>query len=183
MQELTDKQLYLALQHARSQDENAGRAMLEQFQREQPALAQTLLGVFPSLIAEKDQNMAHLFMDLCFDVLCVFQHAFGSLPNQQSMDPTWLEKGAALLDTEMKSFMTDQPMESKMRNKLQDRFTERMVDSNSQKGLVNFMNMSIDEYIAEQQASSESIRMTKTMIFVAVQLFEAIYEHSGAVKH
>lgn len=183
MQELTDKQLVLALQHARSQDENAGRAMLERFQKDQPVLAQTILGVFPSLIAEQDQNMAHLFMDLCFDVLCVFQHAFGALPNQQSMDPTWLEKCAALLDAELQSFMTDQPMDSKMRNKLQDRFAERMIDSNSQKGLVNFMNLSVDEYLAEYRASPESVRMAKTMIFVAVQLFEAIYDQSGAVKH
>jgi len=58
-------------------------------------LAHILLGVFPSIIAGKDQNMAHLFLDLCFDPLCVVQHAFGTLPKQQDMDVSWLEKAAA----------------------------------------------------------------------------------------
>lgn len=180
MQELTDKQLYMALQFARSQDENAGRAIIEQFQKDQPALAHTLMSVFPTIIAGKDQNMAHLFMDLCFDALCVFQHAFGALPNQQNMNPTWLEKGAALLDAELQSLIRDQPMAAMMRNKLQNRFTERMIDSNSQKGLVNFMNMAIDDHVAEQHASPESVRMAKSMIFVVIQLFDAIYHHSSS---
>lgn len=183
MQELTDKELYMALQYARSRDENDGRAILEQFQKDQPALAHALLNVFPSIIAGKDQNMAHLFMDLCFDVLCVFQHAFGAVPNQQSMDASWLEKGAALLDTELQSFMTDQPMASKMHEKLKGRFSDRMINNQTQKGLVNFMNMAIDEQVAEQSASPESVRMAKSMVFVVIQLFESIYDHSGAAIH
>jgi len=183
MQELTDKQLYTALQYARSQDENAGRAIIEQFQKNQPALAHTLLSVFPSIVAGKDQNMAHLFMDLCFDALCVFQHAFGTLPKQQDMDVSWLEQGAALLDAELQSLINNQPMASMMRNKLQNRFAERMIDSNSQKGLVDFMNMAIDDNVADQHTLPESVRMTKSMIFVVIQLLDAIYEHSQAATH
>ncbi|QPK65346.1 hypothetical protein IVG45_10630 [Methylomonas sp. LL1] len=183
MQELTDQQLYSALQYAKSQDENAGRAMLEQFQNNQPALAHTILGIFPSMIAEKDQNMAYLFMDLCFDVLCVFQNAFGALPTQQSMGVDWIEKFAGLLGAELQSFMTDQPMDSKIRNQLQDRFAGRMIDSNAQTGLVNFMNLSIDQYVAEYRPSIEAVRISKTMIFVVIQLFEAIYNQSGPIKH
>jgi len=135
------------------------------------------------MIAEKDQNMAYLFMDLCFDILCVFQHAFGPIPTQQSMGGDWLEKLAVLLDAELQSFMTDKPMDSKIRHKLQDRFTERMIDSNSQTGLVNFMNLSIDEYVSEYRPSVESVRISKTMIFVVVQLFEAIYNQGGSNNH
>lgn len=183
MQELTDQQLYRAIQFAKSQDENAGRAILDQFQKDQPAFAHTILTIFPSMIAEKDQDMAYLFMDLCFDVLCVFKHAFGPIPTQQSMGVDWLEKLAVLLDAELQSFMTDKPMDSKIRQKLQDRFTDRMIDSNSQRGLVNFMDLSIDEYVSEYRPPAESARISKTMIFVVVQLFEAIYNQGGSRKH
>lgn len=52
------------------------------------------------VIAEQDKDMSHLFMDLCFDVICVFENAFGPLPSQSDMDINWLEKQAVLLDTE-----------------------------------------------------------------------------------
>lgn len=183
MQELTTQQLYSAMQYARSHDENAGRAILEQFGRDQPALANTMLSVFPALIAGKDQNVAHLFMDLCFDVLCVFQHAYGALPKQNSKDIAWLEKSAALLDVELKSFIRGEAMDSGIRHKLQDRFAERMIDSHIQKGLVDLMNRAIDEHAAEQRAPQDAVRMAKSMIFVVVRLFEALYQHSNPLKH
>ncbi len=182
MRELAEKELYQALAFAKNQDEDSGRKILEQFQREQPALAQSIFGVFSAVIAQKDQHVAHLFMDLCFDVICVFKHAFGTLPNQQSMGFEWLEKSAALLDTEMQSFMT-QPMDSKIRNKLQNRFTERLVESDNQTGLVDFMNASIDELAIEAPTSSkEAIQMAKTMIFVVIQLFGAVYDQANNAK-
>lgn len=92
MHELTERELYQALEYAKSLDENAGREIIAQFQLEQPALAQTIFGVFPNVIAEQEQGMSYLFLDLCFDVLCVFQKAFGPLPSQNDMDFDWLVK-------------------------------------------------------------------------------------------
>ncbi len=180
--ELTDKQLYSAMQYARSQDENAGRAIIEQFGRAQPALAHTVLNVFPALIASKDQNVAHLFMDLCFDVLYVFQHAYGALPHQNGMDISWLEKSAALLDAELQAFLSDEAMDTRIRDKLQVRFAERMIDSHTQRGLVELMSIAIDEHAIEQRAPQDSIRMAKSMIFVVIRLFEALYQHSHSPK-
>ena len=71
-------------------------------------------------------------------------------------------------------------MAAMMRKKLQNRYAEWMIDSNSQKGLVKFMNMAVDDHVAEQHASPESIHMTKPMLFVVIQLLDAIYEHSQA---
>ena len=76
MHELTERELYNAIGYAKSLDEDAGRKIIERFQLDQPALAGTIFGIFPMVIAEKDQDMAHLFMDLCFDVICVFGNAF-----------------------------------------------------------------------------------------------------------
>lgn len=73
MHELTERELYQALEYAKSIDEDAGRKIIEHFQLDQTALAQTIFGIFPNVIAEENQEMSYLFMDLCFDVLCIFQ--------------------------------------------------------------------------------------------------------------
>jgi hypothetical protein len=178
MRELTDKELYQALQYAKSLDETAGQTILQQFQTDQTAFAQTIFGVFPSVIAERDQNMAHLFMDLCFDVICVFKHAFGALPDQRSMGMDWLEKLATLLDTELQAFMPGNQLDEKFRTKLQDRFTDRLINSNSQAGLVKFMDESISEFVSENTADAQAVRTTRTMIFVVIQLFCILYDQT-----
>jgi hypothetical protein len=60
--------------------------------------------------------MANLFMDLCFDVICVHQKVFGPLPSQKYMD--WLEEQAMRLDAELQSLLTDNHMDEKIREKL-----------------------------------------------------------------
>jgi hypothetical protein len=123
--------------------------------------------------------MAELFLDLCFDVICVFEHAFGPLPSQNSMGMDWLEKSAALLDTELQSLMTDRQMDEKFRDKLQSRFLERVIDGNSQTGLIKFMNASIDDFASENPVRVKAIRITQTMIFVVIQLFGTMYDHAS----
>jgi hypothetical protein len=86
MHELTERELYQALEYPKSIDEDADHKIMELFKNEQTALAQTIFGIFPSAIAEENEDMAYLFMDLCFDVLCVFQKSFGPLPSQTDMD-------------------------------------------------------------------------------------------------
>ena len=170
MREFTDKELYLGLEHARSLDEHAGRAILQAFQTEQPVLAQTILGEFPSIIAGQDQAMAQLFMDLVFDMLCTFRHAAGELPTQQTIGLAWLYEKAALVEAEMTAVMSGKaPVGS-------------MFQTNEQPGLVDFMNACIDEHAAENITSEDAIQLAKTMVFVTVQLFCTIYDASQASK-
>jgi hypothetical protein len=82
------------------------------------------------------------------------------------------------MDTELQAMMSGKAMDVQFKNKLQDRFTDRLINSNSQTGLVNFLGESIDEYVVEYPTSAEAIRMTKTMIFVVVQLFGSLYDHA-----
>jgi hypothetical protein len=77
--ELSEHELYEAIYYTKSVDEETGAKLIKQFQLEQTSMAQTLFGIFPGVIAEQDQDMSYSFMDLCFDVLCVFQHSFGSI--------------------------------------------------------------------------------------------------------
>jgi hypothetical protein len=179
MQELTERELYQALAYAKSLDENAGRKILEQFQLDQPALAQTLFGIFPAVIAEQNQDMANLFMDLCFDVICAYQKAFGPLPSQKDMDMEWLEKQAMLLDAELQSLMTDKHMDEKIRKKLQDRLRQRSLNEAGQTGLVNFMNAAIDDFASESPSRVPAIKTTQTMIFVVIKLFNNLYSYAA----
>jgi hypothetical protein len=175
MYELSERELYEAIHYAKSVDEETGAKLIEQFQLEQTALAQTLFGIFPGVIAEQNQEMSYLFMDLCFDVMCVFQHAFGPLPSQSDMDFNWLEKQAVLLDIELQSLVTERPMDEKIRSKLQDRFERRSQEETSQIGLVNFMKAAIDEFASENSSSVPATKITQTMISITIRLFSNLY--------
>lgn len=118
-------------------------------------------------------------MSLCFDVLCVFQKAFGPLPSQGDMSFDWLEKQAVLLDTELQSLIKERHMDEKIRTKLQDRFVNRVIEDTPQMGLVEFMNDAIDDFASENPTRIPSIKTTRTMIFVVVRLFSNLYSHTG----
>lgn len=177
MHELTNQELYQALEYAKSIDEDTGRSMLEQFQLDQTGLAQTIFGMFPAVIARENQDMSYLFMELCFDVLCVFQKAFGPLPSQNDMDFDWAEKQAVLLDAELQSLIKEKPMDDKIRARLQDRFASRVIEDNPQLGLVKLMNEAIDDYASENPSRVPAIKITQTMIAVVIRLFNNLYSH------
>ncbi|MBF6650811.1 hypothetical protein [Methylobacter sp. BlB1] len=179
MQELTNQELYQALAYAKSIDEDTGRKMLEQFQLDQTALAQTIFGVFPALVAKENQDMSYLFMDLCFDVLCIFQKAFGPLPPQNEMDFDWAAKQAVLMDAELQSLIQENPMDDKLRAKLQDRFTKRAFEDSPQMGLVKLMNEAIDDYASESPSRVSAIKPTQTMIAVVIRLFDNLYTQAS----
>ncbi|MGZ4997517.1 MAG: hypothetical protein ACXV8J_06765 [Methylobacter sp.] len=179
MQELSERELFEALHYAKSLDEEAGANILQQFQVEQAALAQTLFSIFPAFVAEQHQEMAYLFMDLCFDVLCVFQHAFGPLPSQSEMDVDWLEKQAVLLDAELQALITDRPIDEKIRSKLQDRFVKRSQEETAQVGLVNFMKAAVEDFASEDISRAPAIKITQTMILIVIRLFSNLYSHAN----
>jgi len=181
MRELSEQELYNALAYAKSIDEELGKTIIENFQKEQPALAPAIFSIFPQFINEKNEEMAYLFMDLCFDVLCVFQHAFGQLPSQNEIDSDWLEKQAVLIDTELQALDDNTHMDEKIRSKLEDRFVERMIEDGTQTGLVRFMNESIDEFAAEKPSRVPAIKTTQTMIFIVIRLFSNLYSHAKTV--
>ncbi|WP_404360255.1 hypothetical protein [Methylotuvimicrobium sp. KM1] len=178
MQALTDRELYQALEYAKSIDETTGRGIMADFQTDQTMLAQMLFGIFPGIIAEQNQDMAHLFMDLCFDLLCVFQKAFGPLPAQNELDIDWLQKQAMLLDTELQAVKKNQDMDEKIRNSLQQRMISRTHDETPQSGLIAFMNAAVDDYASENPSRVPATQITQALILVAIRLFNNLYTHA-----
>jgi hypothetical protein len=179
MHELTERELYQALEYAKSIDEETGSKIIERFQLDQTALAQTIFGIFPSVIAEQNEEMSFLFMDLCFDVLCVFQKAFGPLPSQNDMDFEWLEKQAVLLEAELQSLITDRHMDEKIRKKLQGRLINRIVEDTPQIGLTNFLNEAIDDFASGDPSRISAVQVTQAMNLVVVRLFSNLYSHAS----
>jgi hypothetical protein len=179
MHELSEHELFEALHYAKSLDEEGGSKIIHQFQVEQAALAETLFSIFPAFISEQHQDMAYLFMDLCFDALCVFQYAFGPLPAQSEMDVDWLERQAVLFDAELQSLIQVRPMDDKIRSKLQDRFERRSQEETVQRGLVNFMNAAIDDFASEDIIRVPAIKITQTMILIVIRLFSTLYSHAN----
>jgi hypothetical protein len=174
MHELTASELYQALEYTKSIDEETGRKILIQFEADQTVLYRALFNIFPMIIAEQNREMANLFMDLCFDVICMYKKAFGD-PPQNSNDPDWLKKQSVLLDAELQSLIPGQPMDEKIRKTLQDRLIEPSNEEVSQRGLVKFLNEAIDDYASECPSRVPTIKLTQAMIFVVVRLFNNLY--------
>jgi hypothetical protein len=179
MHELTERELYQALQYAKSIDEESGKKIMSQFETDHPMFFQTIFGIFPSIIADQSQDMAHLFMDLCFEVICVYQKAFGDTPKFID-DPAWMERQAILLDTEFQTLMENQAMDETIRKNLQERFA-RFNENPVQIGLIKFLNESIDEFASYHISRVPAIEFTQTMIFVVVRLFSSLYDRP--VRH
>lgn len=180
MHELSDRELYQAIAYAKSIDEATGKEIMAEFELAQPGLYQTIFGIFPAIIAEQSQDMAYLFMDLCFDVICVYRHAFGD-PPQSGIDLEWMEKQATLLDAELQSLIRNNPMDDKIRKSLQKRFALRGAEEVTQLGLIKFMNAAIDEHTSLNTSCVPAIKITQAMIFAVVRLFSGLY--GSPTKH
>lgn len=179
MHELTEHELYLALEYAKSLDEHKGRRILMGFETDQPLLFQTLFSVFPGIIAEQNQDLAHYFMDLCFEVICVYQHAFGA-PPKFADDPTWMERQAVLMGEEFHAVMHNKVLDEAGKKQLQAQFMGTS-GTQVQAGLARFMNESIDEFAAQAISRVESVQFTQAMVWMVIRLFNNLYDQP--VKH
>lgn len=179
MHELIDRELYNAIEYAKNIDEATGRSIIEQFQTDQPVLAQTIFTLFPTMISAESQDMAYLFMDLCFDVICIYQYAFGDMPVQNE---EWLKKQAALMEAELQPFLKKNKMSAKAKAKLQDPLYQQSTGEVAQTGLVKFMNDSVGAYAAEIPNSAPSIKMTETMMFAVIRIFSKLYSQELIIK-
>ena len=125
MHELIERELYEALEYARSVDEEQGKHILIQFEIDQPMFSQTLFSIFPTIIDNqsnelKYQNLAQYFADLCFDVLCVYQQSFGKMPRTFEQDSTWMESQAMLLDKELAPLLASSHVNEKAAKKMKE---------------------------------------------------------------
>jgi hypothetical protein len=174
MHSLYTQELYQALEYARSQDQESGKRTMIQMEIDQPMFFQTVFKTFPSIIAERNEDMANLFMDLCFDVACVYKKVFGAMPKFKD-DPTWMERQAGLLDKELKPLMEGRFVNDKRSQKMKEDFFKPKANEIAQNALLQFLNEGVDDLAADTQSDDSTVDLTKTMLFVVVRLFTNLY--------
>lgn len=174
MHELIEGELYQALEYAKSIDQHQGQRIIIQFEIDQPLLSQTIFNAFPSMIAEHNEELSHYFMDWCFEIICVYQKAFGNTPRFQD-NPTWMEKQALVFDEILQPMSGKRRIDAKLSKSLKQRFYQAKEGEILQNGLVQFLNDSVDHEAEGNNYSKVAIELTKAMLFVTVRLFNNLY--------
>lgn len=181
MHELSGSELSQAIRYAKAiDDDDTIQEIIDRFQREQTALADTVFGIFPDVVEERDQDMAFLFTDLCFNVICIFHKVFGPLPSQTRMDPDWLENQIMLLNSELLSIDKHSSMNGKIKKKLQDRFVSRAIEDTPQLALLDYLDTEVDDFSSENPCRLEAGHVAKVMLFIVVRLLCNLYGRSAA---
>jgi hypothetical protein len=151
-----------------------GTAILDEFEKSQPQMYQAIFGELSDAVAEENLDMANLFLDLCFDIIFVYNQAFGSAP-VQSNEKDWLSARVALLDAELKSLNNDASMSSKFKQRLRNRFVERSIDTGVQIDLLKHLDEQVKSYASFQSSRKKAIHVTNNFLFVVVRLMDDVY--------
>ena len=158
----------------RQLSEKEGTSILDQFERRQPLMYQAIFGELSDGIAEVNSDMANLFLDLCFDIILVYQKAFGNASGK-SRSKKWFDEKVALLDAELKSLNTEDRMSNKFRQRLSNRFVERSMASGIQLELLHYLDEQVKKYSSFQSARKKAVQVTNNLLFVVVRLMDDIY--------
>lgn len=163
---LSDQELYAAITYARNLNETDGQEIITKFHIEQPALAETIFSIFPAIITEKNEDMANFYMELCFDAVCVYQHAFG-VAKPQTED--WLVAQMSNLEADFLALKQDKnnvPKKSVVQTKFADVLKE-----------------SIDDYASENSSRVPFIEMAQSMTLAMLNLLESLYKNETNTIH
>ena len=170
MRILAKPEVFYAVQFAKSLEEHEAAELLTCFQDQHPIFSEALFGGFPQLIAIQDQGMAHLFMDLCFEVLCVYNRCQGSLP-LNIVDEDWLQHTFADMDDEIKSLGAKPSSKS-----LPNAVTAQVV-------LLEYLNLAVSDYVEEHPAGKPARVAVDNFLYMVTRLFDLIYDAEASVKH
>ncbi len=174
MRALSKSEVAGFIQKGRNLSKKEGTAVLDRFERNQPQMYQAIFGELADGIAEENLDMANLFLDLCFDIILVYEMAFGNAP-AKSRDKGWFNEKVALLDAELKSLNNDEPMSSKFKQRLSNRFVERSIESGIQLELLQHLDEQVRNYASFKHSRKKAIHVTNNLLFVVVHLMDDIY--------
>jgi hypothetical protein len=158
--------------------EKQATSILDEFESDHPEIYQAIFGDLSDGVAEINQDMANLFLDLCFDIIFIYRKVFGKLP-RISNEEQCMVNSMSLLDAELKAISEDIPMEKSLRNRLQKRFINRSVESGIQMDLLNHLNTEVTKYASFNKKRQPAIYVTNNLLFVIVRLMDALYENQG----
>lgn len=163
MRILSRAEVFNAIQSAKSLTEDQASVILERFCQEQPAIQQMLFAGLPLAIESQNKQMSHVFMDLCFDIICVYAQIVGELP-ENAVTPQWLHHKMASIEEEMKA------------QTQVDANGQIDLQNNAQIELLEYLGLVIEDAAGKSKARQEIGGVTYNLLFLVTRLFDSIYD-------
>ena len=174
MKPLLDNKLLYFVKMGKKLSEMDGTVILDNFERNQPDLYQSMFGIFADGITETDNDMANFFLELCCDIIIGYKLAFGNITDM-SKNADWLNKQSVLLNAELNSIDVNEPMNSKFKDHLNNRLVDRSIESGLQLELLKYLNDQVKDYASFKPSRRQAIHETNNLLFVVVRLMDDIY--------
>ncbi len=163
MRILSRAEVFHAIEYAKSITEEQAQVMLEQFCQQQPALQQMIFAGLPLAIESQNKQMAHLFMDLCFEIICVYAQVLGDLP-PHVITPHDLHSKMSAIEAEVKQ---QTQVDAKGQIDLQGK---------AQIELLEYLGLVIEDAAGKSKARQEIGGITYNLLFLVTRLFDSIYD-------
>ncbi len=174
MKTLNREQIESIISLGRSLPDDKITEILDELQNDLPAVYRFIYGEPSDAIASLNQDMANLYMDLSFDVIWVYRKAFGNPPTIEDNEK-WVINKLGLLDAELKSLISEIPMNRKFRKNLQERFIQRSCDTSIQIELLEYLRKEVVKYASFDPKREQAIDLTANLLLILVRLFGDLY--------
>ncbi len=148
--------------------------ILDEFENEQPEFYHAIYGRFSESIAEKNRDMANLFLDLCFDIIWIYRKAFGKPPILENGEE-WMINAMSLLDAELKSLSENSPMNESLKSNLRTRLVKRSRDSAIQMEILEYLESEVIKYASFKKARLAASEATNNFLFVVTRIMAELY--------
>jgi hypothetical protein len=163
MRILSRAEVFHAIQYSKTLTEEQANTILERFGKEQPAIQQMVFVGLPLAIESQNVQMSHLFMDLCFEIICVYEQVLGELP-ANAVTPQWLHGKMASLEEEVKAqTQVDANGQIDLKNKAQIE-------------LLEYLGLAIEDFAGTSKRRQELGGVTYNLLFLVTRLFDSIYD-------
>ena len=176
---LSKNEINQILLQGRDLSEGEVTSILDEFETQQPEIYQAIFAELSDGIAEVNQEMANLFLDLCFDIIWLYRKAFGKPPAINKREE-WLTNSLSLLDAELKSLCEYRPMHDSIRTNLQRRFVKRSRASGVQMSLLEHLDREVEKYASFKKERQSAIQVTNNLLFVIVRLMDELYTKTNS---
>lgn len=163
MRILSRAEVFNAIQHAKNLTEEQASTILNQFCQDQPAIQQMVFAGLPLAIESQNRQMSHVFMDICFDIVCVYSEVLGELP-QNAVTPQWLHHKMAEIEEEIKA-QTQVNAQGQID-----------LQNNAQIELLEYIGLVLEDAAGKSKNRQEVAGITYNLLFLVTRLFDSIYD-------
>jgi hypothetical protein len=161
MRILTRAEVFNALHYSKTLTEQEASVLLSRFSQQQPALEQMIFGGFSQAVASQSEPMSHVFMDICFDILCVYQRILGELP-PKAVTPQWLHKTMSALEQDHKK-------QTQADARGQINLYDAQID------LLEYIGLVIEEAAGSDRQQQEIGGTMYNLLFLVTRLLDQVY--------